>query len=501
LRTKYKIAVLLAAGSFSLAFSNTTPTIEEESATSSFSWSFSDHNILTNSKDPGDPTLPATNTLAHQTTLGAGWGPLSTSVAFSTKLGLNGDPTLNRNFLLDKKTLSGEWENWEVKLGDSHQELGRGIALSLYSNPAFGIDNTLEGGAVKYRNNYFEVAAFGGRVNVLQAPVAINPVDTLMEGRQVILGGGSISGTITSDIRLTAHYHATQNQIVGKDTNKKYQTVGASLDIPNIISGLDAYVETNVMDWEALAYKKGFQAKPRGYASYASVSYSDLPFKTKIEVKDYRSFIYEFQRPPNLEESLVLATNNSDVTAGRLGVERQLGEGSASLGATYLMGEDREVGAKLYHPVIYSKIKLTDRWDVELKGGYRWMPLKNNLAHASIKTKIKTLKGQYVELELRKQNLNQAINSPLPIREERNAALTSYTFSERFSLGVGYEFMPTNLPELGNHFINGSATYTTGSLTARAFVGQTSGGTQCASGVCRQVPPYTGAYLETAVSF
>lgn len=500
MKIKFKHLALVALGSASLSWSD-IPSLIEESPSPSFSWSFSDHNIFTNAKDPGDPSLPATNTLAHQTTLGGEYGPVSASVAFSTKLSPNGAPELNRNFIVDKKTLTGDWENWELKLGDTHQELGRGIALSLFSNPAFGVDNTLEGGAVKYRNSYLEMATFGGRVNVLKAPVAINPVDTLMEGRQVVIAGGSITGNLSSDVKLTAHYHTTSNQPEGKAVNKRYQTVGASLDFRNIISGLDGYLESNVMDWEASSYGKGMQQKPRAYGNFASLSYSDLLLKTKIEAKDYRSFVYDFQRPPTLEEEIVLATNNSDVTAARFSAERRFAEGAVAIGATYLTGEDREAKANIHHPVAYSKLKLGSGVEFEIKGGYRWMPLKNNLAHGSLKTKVKTGKGQYLELELRKQNLNQAISSPLPIQEERNAAHATYTFSEKFSLGVGYEFMPTNLAELGNHFVNGTATYKTGVLTARGFIGQTSGGTQCASGVCRQVPPYTGAYLETAVAF
>lgn len=474
----------------------------EQGISSPFTWSVSDHALATSEKDPGDPEAPAINILNHQTTLGSGWGNLSAQLAFSNRISQNSDPLLNRPIILDKKTLAGDWENWEVRLGDSHQEFGRGIALALFNNPAFGVDNTLEGASVHFRSETLSVLGLAGRVNALQAPVAINPVDSLMTDREVRIAGGAITANPISNIQVTGRFHTTESQPDGKAVNKKYQTYGLGLESRDVLPGLDAYAETNWMDWEAATSSKGFKKKPRGYASFAALTYSDLAFKTKLEAKDYRQFVYDFQRPPTLEEEIVLATNNSDVSAARWSVEGRFGEDRASsVGASYLRGEDRELKTSIHHPLVFSKVKWSPGFEMEARGGYRWMPEKNNLAHGSLKGKIKTAKGQYVEIELRKQLLNQAILSPIPIREERNAVLTTYTFSESFNVGFGYEYMPTNIPELGNHFVNGSATYKTGMLTARGFVGQTSGGTQCASGVCRQVPPYTGAYLETQLAF
>lgn len=499
MKTQSFFILLAALGSLNL---NAAETIEETSSWP-FSWSITDHALVTSAKDPGDPTLPVSNVLSHQTVFGGELGSFSANLSVSNRISQTSDPVLNKPLLLDKKTLMGSWENWEIQLGDSHQEFGRGIALALFNNPVFGVDNTLEGGALKFRNSSFELSGFGGRVNALRAPVAINPVDTLMEGREVRLLGGSVSGNLSDQTKLTAHYHLTENEPIGKPINKKYQTLGLAFDSRDLIPGVETYLESNVMDWEAsTSPKKPTQKKPRAYASFASLSYSDLAFKSKLEFKDYRNFFYDFQRPPTLEEDFVLATNNSDVTAGKMGVEGRFGEERTTvLGTSYLTGVDRELDARIHHPLLYSKFKISSGIDMELKGGYRWSPEKNNLAHASLKTKVKTTKGQYIELELRRQNLNQAISSPIPIRTERNVAIATYTFSEKFNMGLGYEYMPTNPSELGNHFVNGSATYKTGLLTARGFVGQTSGGTQCSSGVCRQVPPYTGAYLETSLTF
>ena len=479
------IAVAVSLSSFSAELS-------EEASPSSFFWSVSDHALVSSAKDPAEPETPAKNVFSHQTSVGVGYENISTEVLFTNRFSQTRDPLVDQPFLLDKKSLVGDFENWEFRIGDSHQELGRGIALALFNNPAFGVDNTLEGGSLKYRDDFVEVSAFGGRVNALQAPVAINPIDTLMSSREVKIAGGALSGHFGSQVKGTAHYHLTSSQPDGKAINRKYQTLGASLEARDVLSGVDAYWESNVMDWESTNSSKPLQKKPRAYANFGSLSYSDSVFKSKLEFKDYRSFFYEFQGPPTLEEEIVLSTNNSDVTAARFLTEGRVGyEGQATLGSSFLYGQDRELKAKIYHPLAFSKWKVSSGVELEARGGYRWMPDKNNLVHGSLKSKFKTGRGEYFELEFRKQTLNQAITSPIPIHEERNAALGTYTFSGSFSLGLGYEYMPTNLPEQGNHFVNGTATYKTGVIAARGFVGQTSGGTQCSSGVCRQVPPFS----------
>ena len=110
--------------------------------------------------------------------------------------------------------------------------------------------------------------------------------------------------------------------------------------------------------------------------------------------------------------------------------------------------------------------------------------------------KTKTFKGQAAEFSFRK--LYEHINlDSLPTVKDRNLFDVTYTFSEVFNVSVGYEYFPRASAASGNHFFNGGGSLRLGALTTRAFVGKTNGGTLCSGGVCRQIPPYTGAYLET----
>jgi len=89
----------------------------------------------------------------------------------------------------------------------------------------------------------------------------------------------------------------------------------------------------------------------------------------------------------------------------------------------------------------------------------------------------------------------------VPALKDRNLLDVSYIFSRHVTCSVGYEYIPTNAPSAGHHFFNGNVSYKKGPLTAKAFAGQTSGGTICSGGVCRQRPPYTGAFVETIYNF
>jgi hypothetical protein len=78
--------------------------------------------------------------------------------------------------------------------------------------------------------------------------------------------------------------------------------------------------------------------------------------------------------------------------------------------------------------------------------------------------------------------------------------ILGYTFSERWSATMGYEYIPVGTPGT-QHYVNVGGNYHDGPFQAKAFVGKTSGGSLCSGGVCLPVPAYTGAYVETIYTF
>jgi hypothetical protein len=472
----------------------------EESVGSKGSVSATSHFLGSQSGDTNNPDAPSLELYRHEALIRGEYAPFSANISFTSRYTPDGKQGQNTGFTLEKKSAGFENDVWDVRLGDSYQELGRGIALSLYRDPVFGVDNTLEGGAVRMRSGGVDANLFAGRVNVWKVPLAIDPLDQAMKGRNVYLAGASLGTEIAKDTKISGHYLLTQNQTTKNDQfTFRQQTVGAAIQAENILEDVDLYGESNVLTGD---HHENAQSITTGYGSYASVSWAPSPWKLKVEGKDYRSFAYEFRRPPSLEEDIIPTINYNDVSAGRVYGERKLGEtGQATVFSSFLGGYDRAEHTQLYHPVVGTKFPLLTGVDMEIRSGYRWMPDNSNLSHGAVKTKIKTGKGQYFELEYRKQYANSGLATAVTEKDDRNLILAGYTFNERWSLGAGYEYIPTKEVSVGNHYANFNGTYKTGPFVGRALVGKTSGGTQCSGGVCRQVSPFTGAYLETTYTF
>jgi hypothetical protein len=223
-----------------------------------------------------------------------------------------------------------------------------------------------------------------------------------------------------------------------------------------------------------------------------------MPWKFKVEWKDYREYNYDFRRPPTLEEDIVTSLNFSNVTAARFWVERRTGV-YGLLRASFLTGEDRTVSAPIHHAVASMKWMLGNV-AIEGRSGYRWLPGQSDLLHGDVKTKIPTFSGQYVELGYRKLHAFNNL-SFLPTLDDRNFFDFAYTINSHWSVNIGAEFVPSNPPEVGQAFFNAGTLIKVASLTSRVFVGSTSGGPQCSGGICRLVPAYSGFMVEGTYAF
>lgn len=493
------VAFVLSFNSFPATESSTI----QNSIPSRFSVTASDHLIFSNARNDVDKTAPPAQLFLNEGKINAEYGEWKGDIHFTNKYEPNPNQKVNPTINLEKKVIRYESKDWEIVLGDTHQQLGRGMALSLFSEPAFGIDNTLEGAMAKYRPEGFQLNVFGGRVNALKNPVAINPIDMRMKDRNVLMSGGAVTFKPGSETEMGAYYLMTLNQRKSDlDLDDRFQTVGASFSRDNIAEAADFYAESSVMISDRAS--KGYWIRnPLARANYLSLSWSLAPWKIKLEAKDYDHFVFDFRKPPSLEEESPLANvpnNFSDITAGKLYAEHMVLGAPNKIYSSFLAGRDRLEQGTLYHGISGGKFSLSQEADLEFKVGYRSVINRNKITHGSIKGKIKTLPGQMVELEYKKQISNLQLNVA-PSFEDRNSLLATYSFSEVWSLSVGYEYIPTNDVELGKNFYNLGASYRKGSLTSRAFIGDTSGGAQCAGGVCRQAPAYSGAMLETTYMF
>lgn len=461
-----------------------------------------DHLIFSNSKDPNDPEAVVNNLFMHEDTVRGEYGIVGADINFTNRYAVSGEQSQNKIFTLEKKTLSLTGETWNVKLGDSNQELGKGIALSLYNNSTFGINNTLEGFAAQYNPEGLRLNLMGGRMNALKAPVAINPTPMTLRGTAYI-AAASVGGNLGAGTKLTTNYVGVMEQEESTGViSRNSHTAGLILEKEGIFDEVDVYAESNALF--ATQRTGGNETnQPIAVGSYAALVWSPVPWKAKLEVKDYRDYTSrDWIRVPTLEDDLISELHNRDVTAVRLYGERRIGESRSTIYSSYLIGDERESNGVINHPIVGTKLALPNHAEFEAKTGYRWMPNRNYMMHVGGKGKLRTGPGEYIELEIRKQFARTNLERGLDYNElDKYVAALTYTISEKLSATLGYEYVPTNEYATGQHFPNIGANYKTGNAVARGFVGQTSGGTQCAGGMCRQVPAFTGAMVETTVTF
>ncbi len=482
------LGVLCFVGSLGLAESL-------EWGPSQWNLSASNHTLFTSTKSlENEDTSP--QLLRSQTQVGAESGAFNLGLAFSNRFAVAKQDGSDVPLFLEKKFATFESSQWKLTLGDSHQELGRGVALSLFRDDTFGIDYTVEGASVKYAPEEWEIKSFGGRVRALKVPVALIPFQSPLLDREIWLGSVSVKYKNPA-LQVGAHYLMTLNRPLATSTfDKRWHTAGLTFQADGLAPGWDAYAESNLMVNEPMSV--AYSRLPNGVGTYASLVYSPLPWKLKVELKDYRNYGYDFRRPPSLEEDIVTSLNFSNVTAARFWLERRMGVYN-SIRASLLVGDDRTVRARVNHAVASAKLKLGEV-GVEARSGYRWLPGQSDLLHGDVKLKIPTFQGQYLEVGYRKLHAFNGLNF-LPTLDDRNFFDVSYTFSARWSLNLGAEYVPSNPAEVGQGFFNAGTLVKFDSFTSRAFVGSTSGGPQCSGGICRLVPAYSGMMLEGTYAF
>ncbi len=483
-----------------LAAEETSTLRTEDTGDTGVRFTASTHVLFSNETSTGTESQSATQTLLNETNLRTEYGQYQLGVDFTDRFVPAGaaNTTPQMPFAFEKAVAAYEGSEWQVRLGDSHQELGRGIALSLYRDDVFGLDNTLQGAAVHYGPRGLDVTSFAGRVNALHNGVALNPVLSPVQNEQMYLAGGEVKVDVVRDTKIGAHYLFAADQKDADDhLDQSWNIAGALLQSDGIFDNIDAYLETNAMFSQTLG--PGGSPIPTGYGNYGSLVYSAQPWKLKAEVKDYRAFSFDLNRPPTLEEDVVETINTTAVTATRLYAERRIGDNPKNLvHASILYGWDGNYLSQIHHGVVGGKFEGPWGSEIEWKGGYRWEPGYETLYHGTLKGKVRTGKGESLEIGYRKFYHNYNL-STLPTLDDRNYVDIAYVFSERWGLQAGYEYVPSD-PDNPN-YVNVGATVKLGTFSGRAFIGETSAGLLCSGGVCREIPAYTGAYVDGTYVF
>ncbi len=406
-------------------------------------------------------------------------------------------------------------ENGTLTLGDSHLQLGRGLALSLRKVDELGSDQALRGAMVGWQGDQFSTLAFAGRTNINN----LDPVtQRFMEDPEDTLAGG----------RFTLHVGRADLSVHGLYLSPKV-IVGDAVDRSKeqtVLGG--GYVELPATDWLNL-YVEGAAQQYRlistdhtGMAAYAAADF-DLGVVSLLLEGLYLDQFHvmgsanrglggmpnRYNQPPTLERIDQEVLDNEDVRGGRAKISRAFLDGDL---VVYVNGMLRQFGREEDAATVdalhgYTGFELIydsgSRWN--LSGGYRQETLTTEVEPTKTMVHgetdwVQALGGGYA-LHFTVNHESRTLAEPTrgTIDYIRGSTLVGVDYTGLGSLmaEIGYD---TQDPTQQNEFLAGIIAWEASDwATVRAVVGSQRGGIKCIGGVCRDFPAFNGARLEASV--
>jgi len=410
---------------------------------------------------------------------------------------------------LERIQVAHRFENATVTLGDAHQQLGRGLVLSLRKVDELGTDQALRGGAVRYDGEGFAANAFGGVVNIANMD---GVTQKFLQDPNDLLVGGSATAFI-GNAALSVHGIYLQPRTPQSPQFDDDQTVvgGAYLDLP-------------LTDWLSL-YAEGAASEARtvgrtvpGKAAYLAADVDLQVVSLLVEgllLDEFRVWgsnnellirQHAYNQPPTLERVDQEVLDNENVRGGRMKVSRGFLDGDLLV---YVNGVLRRYGTEQnttdavhgYGGFEYSYDLGQSRW--YLSGGWRQEtrtvdddPMKT-MAHAETDW-VQAIGGGWA-VHLVVNHEERTLQEVDRKRYRRGSTLVGF---DRFGLGslmaeIGYD---TENPQTRDLYLAGIVAWElTHEVLLRGVVGSQRGGLKCIGGICRDFPAFAGARIEASI--
>lgn len=408
---------------------------------------------------------------------------------------------------VERLLVTHRFDNATVALGDFHQQLGRGLALSLRKVDELGTDQALRGGSLAFEADPFSATAFAGVTNIANMDGVTRKF--LEDPQDTLVGGG-----------VTWQLGTAQLSVHGLYLQPKVPVVPTQDDDQTVLGG--AFVDLPAFDWFSL-YLEGAVEEHRvagraeqGNAAYVAADI-DLAF-VQLLVEGLRLERFQvwgsqdptlgqrnvYNLPPTLERIDQEVLDNRDVRGGRVKISKAFLEGDLVF---YVSGMLRRYGlapAEVDAVHGYGGFELTygaglSRWYAS--GGYREEtevgevePLKT-MIHAETDW-VQAVGGGWA--------LHLMVNHEERTLEERpyrrGSTLVGF---DRFNLGslmaeIGYDTQNPNNRQL--YLAGILAWHPDSDFHLRAVVGSQRGGLKCIGGICRDFPPFAGVRLEATLT-
>jgi len=405
-------------------------------------------------------------------------------------------------------------ESGTLTLGDSHVQLGRGIALSLRKVDELGTDQALRGGSVAWQADQFSAMAFAGRTNVANLD---GVTQRFLEDPDDTLAGGSFTLHLgRADLAFHGLYLKPHTPLLANNDDDNTVLGGTYLELP-ATDWLTFYAEGAVEQYQLAT------SKFTGTAAYASADV-DLGFVSllleglyldQFQVAGSRNEVlgqaHAYNQPPTLERLDQEVLDSQNVRGGRMKLSRSFFEGDL---VVYVSGMYRQSGpqtAAIDAVHGYGGFELTygggaSRWN--LSGGWRQEtqadatdPFKK-MAHAETDW-VQAIGGGYALHFNVLHESRQLVESGASGANDyvRGSTLFGIDYSGFGSImaEIGYD---TFNPQLQQTFFAGIIAWDAAQwATVRAVLGSQRGGIKCIGGVCRDFPAFSGARLEASVYY
>ena len=411
---------------------------------------------------------------------------------------------------IEKLSLAYQGRRIEATLGDFYAQFGRGLVLSVRKVDELGQDTTILGGKLTLREGPFTATALAGVTNPQNLDETTSRYTEDALDRLTAL---------RSELRLFNKLSIAAQGLFGQPSKNaslaatqpdRYGRYGFSIDSPRPWPWLALYAE-----W-ARREDRLSDRENDGSALYGSATIFAGPWTLLAEGKRYdryepwrastdpfRTLVY--QQPPTLERVITQMSNNTEIAAGRLRLDRMLSPGRT----LYASGEYGRV-----HPGSEDERDLFDvysgallRWGV---GGHA-SPLVGYREE-----RVRATGGLYERLIALEGSVAQPINDRWSLEAQwlvwrrTKEALPDWTEGQAYLsaklaphlvLVAGHEFTTTVVEAYNQHrFWNGSAQWNiTPSTSLKLFVGGQRPGLKCISGLCRVFPAFNGARLEFVI--
>lgn len=406
---------------------------------------------------------------------------------------------------LERVRLQHELGDLSLTAGDAYLQLGRGIALSLRKVDELGLDQTVQGGSVRWDGDLASMQAFAGRTNIANLDGVTQK--HLDDPYDVLAGASSTFHLGPADVSVHGLYLQPRTPLAPAMGDDFTTLGGGYVDLP-LSYRFSFYAEGAVQRYRLAGEEQ------EGAAAYASADMDLEIVSLLVEglwLDDFQvAGSYDrtlqqrnvYNQPPTLERFDQEVLDNKDVRGGRARISRPFLDGSLVF---YVNGMFRQYGpldsaVDARHgyagfELTYgssSRLFASSGYREEVQGGH----VIKTMVHGESDW-VQELGGGY-SFQLTVAHESRTMDARPYIRGTTLFGVDKSNLGA-LMLEVGYDTFDPTQREL---FFAGIAAWRSVDwFELRGIVGSQRGGIKCIGGVCRDFPAFAGGRLEAVMHY